>query len=92
MILRFKLDTLKININIKKKKEKNLTEGIARAGAIGKSMGSVAASWKPNIRAKGFRFNFCATSVVVKIKAAAPSFNVDAFPAVTVPFSFYIKH
>ena len=62
--------------------------GIANAGAIGKSIGSVAASSKPIILARGLRFNFCALSEVVRIKAAAPSFSVDALPAVTVPYSF----
>ena len=62
---------------------------MANAGATGKSMGSVAASKKPAILANGLRFNFCAFSLVVSIRAAAPSFNVDAFPAVTVPLSFY---
>lgn len=64
-----------------------LTVGMAKAGAIGKSIGSVAASWNPATLAKGLRLSFCALSAVVRIRAAAPSFNVDAFPAVTVPFS-----
>jgi len=70
--------------------DKRFTDGTARAGAIGKSIGSVAASWKATTLAKGLRFSLWATSLVVKISAAAPSFRVDAFPAVTVPFSFYI--
>lgn len=65
-----------------------LTVGIASAGAMGKSIGSVAASWNPTILARGLRLSFCAFSEVVNISAAAPSFNVEAFPAVTVPCSF----
>ena len=61
---------------------------IPKDGAIGKSIGSVAASWNAIIRAKGFKFIFSATVAVVRTIAAAPSFKVDAFPAVTVPFSF----
>lgn len=74
-----------IFINIKHKIH---TLGIATAGAIGKSMGSVAASWNATILAKGFKFNSFTTVSLVNTKAAAPSFIVDAFPAVTVPFSF----
>lgn len=54
-------------------------------------MGSIAVSWNAIIRAKGFKFIFSAIVVVVKINAAAPSFKVDAFPAVIVPFFFYNK-
>ena len=55
---------------------------------MGKSMGSVAASWKPTILASGFNFSLSASPDEVNKTAAAPSFNVDALAAVTVPFSF----
>lgn len=64
------------------------TLGIANAGAIGKSIGSVAPSWNATTLARGFKFNSFTTFSFVKTKAAAPSLIVDAFPAVTVPFSF----
>lgn len=64
------------------------TLGIAKAGAIGKSIGSVAPSWNATMRANGFRFNSFTTFSLVSTRAAAPSLIVDAFPAVTVPFSF----
>lgn len=39
----------------------------------------------PTIRAKGLTFSLLAASVVISTKAAAPSFRVLAFAAVTVP-------
>ncbi|KNC22607.1 hypothetical protein FF38_00182 [Lucilia cuprina] len=63
--------------------------GIAKAGAMGKSIGSVSASWKATTRAKGFKFIWAALSAVIKTKAEPPSFKVEALPAVTVPFSFW---
>lgn len=65
------------------------TFGIANAGAIGKSIGSVAPSWNATILAKGFKLNLFTILSLVNTKAAAPSFIDEAFPAVTVPFSFY---
>ena len=59
--------------------------GTASAGAIGKSIGSVAASAKPRTRASGVQPSAAAFSALIKIIAQAPSFNVDALPAVTVP-------
>ena len=59
--------------------------GTASAGAIGKSIGSVAASAKPRTRASGVQPSAAALSALIKIIAHAPSFNVDALPAVTVP-------
>lgn len=64
------------------------TFGIANAGAIGKSIGSVAPSWNATTLANGFKFNSFIIFSLVNTKAAAPSLSVDAFPAVTVPFSF----
>lgn len=58
---------------------------IAGAGAIGKSIGATAASAKPTISAKGFRPSSWAVDLRVSTLAAAPSFNVLAFAAVTVP-------
>lgn len=40
------------------------------------------------MRANGFTFNFAAFSAVVSTQAEAPSFIVEALPAVTEPFSF----
>jgi len=59
--------------------------GTASAGAIGKSIGSVAASANPRTRASGVQPSAAAFSALIKIIAQAPSFNVDALPAVTVP-------
>lgn len=66
----------------------NCTLGIAAVGAIGKSIGATAPSAKETTFARGFRFRALTKSPVASMSAAAPSFKVDAFPAVTVPFSF----
>jgi len=63
--------------------------GIARLGAMVKSMGLVAASPHDKIRAIGFAGEDCDRSRVVRTNADAPSFIADAFAAVTVP-SFLI--
>ena len=63
--------------------------GTAKPGAMGKSMGSVAASAKLTILASGFAFKRSAAWLVARTQAAAPSLRVEAFPAVMVPFSFY---
>lgn len=81
---------LKRNKYKKTKNEKIFTFGIANAGAIGKSIGSVAASWNAKILACGLTPSLSASSGVVNKTAAAPSFKVDALPAVTVPFSLWI--
>lgn len=64
---------------------------MAKAGASGKSIGSVAASWKATILAIGLQLSLLAASGVIRTQAAAPSFSVDALPAVTVPPSFCYK-
>lgn len=63
--------------------------GTAKPGAIGKSMGSVAASAKLTILAKGLAFSRSAAWLVANTQAAAPSLSTEEFPAVNVPFSFY---
>ena len=55
-----------------------LTLGVVRAGAIGKSIGSVAASQNPKIRAMGLMPCLSAALAVIRTQAAAPSFKVDA--------------
>ena len=62
--------------------------GTPKPGAMGKSMGSVAASAKLTILASGFTPIRSAAWAVARTQAAAPSLNTEAFPAVTVPFSF----
>lgn len=69
-----------------------LTLGTASTGARGKSMGSVAASWKPTTRARGLQPSRSAACDVISTRAAAASFRVEALPAVTVPFSFCEAH
>lgn len=59
-----------------------------RAGASGKSIGSVAASMAPMILAIGSDPTPLAAASDARTTAAPPSFNVDALPAVIVPFSF----
>jgi predicted dienelactone hydrolase len=66
--------------------------GTASTGARGKSMGSVAASWKPTTRARGLQPSRSAACDVISTRAAAASFRVEALPAVTVPFSFCEAH
>ena len=61
---------------------------MAAVGAIGKSIGATAPSANEITFAKGFKPLHFTYSPEANIKAAAPSFNVEAFPAVTVPFSF----
>ena len=48
-------------------------------------LGSTPATEDPKIFAFGFNPYFFTASSLAKIKAAAPSFIPDAFPAVTVP-------
>ncbi len=62
--------------------------GTPKPGAIGKSMGSVAASAKLTILARGLAPNLSAASAVARTHAAAPSLKTDELPAVKVPFSF----
>jgi hypothetical protein len=59
--------------------------GIARDGAIVKSIGCVAASAQEIIFAIGFSDEDFARSAVDNTNADAPSFIDDAFAAVTVP-------
>ncbi len=59
--------------------------GIALAGATVNHSGSNAASAYPFMVANGFKFNLSAFSLLIKINAAAPSFNVEALAAVTEP-------
>lgn len=65
------------------------TLGTATAGAIGKSIGLVAPSANATIRAKGLTPSDLTASLLINTNAAAPSFKVDAFPAVTVPPSLF---
>lgn len=58
---------------------------MTRAGAMEKSIGFVAASAYEMILATGDTPNLFAASGEESSTAAAPSFRVDAFPAVTVP-------
>jgi hypothetical protein len=60
--------------------------GIAREGAIVKSIGLVAASAQESILAIGFKDSLCARSAVLKTRADAPSLIELAFAAVIVPF------
>ena len=72
----------------KKKEKKTLTcsaLGVAAAGAMGKSMGSVAASANPLTMASGLMLCFSAACRVMSTSAAAPSLRVLALAAVTVP-------
>ena len=62
-----------------------LTLGTASAGAIGKSIGAVAASAKATILARGVTLCLLAACSVMSTQAAAPSFNVLALAAVIVP-------
>lgn len=55
---------------------------------MGKSIGATAPSAKEMTLAKGVKPLALTKFPLASTKAAAPSFNVDAFPAVTVPFSF----
>lgn len=64
---------------------RHLTLGTARAGAIGKSIGCVAASAKATTLARGVTLCFCAAVSVINTQAAAPSFKVLALAAVIVP-------
>lgn len=60
----------------------------AKTGAIGKSIGAVAASQKPTIRANGLRLCFLTVSSSASSTAPAPSFNLLALAAVIVPFTY----
>jgi hypothetical protein len=59
--------------------------GIARLGAMVKSMGFVAASPHDSILAIGFTGDDCDRLRVVRTSAEAPSLMAEAFAAVTVP-------
>lgn len=63
------------------------TLGMTKPGAIEKSIGLVAASANDKIRATGLIPKDFALSIDDNNTAAAPSFKVEAFPAVIVPFS-----
>jgi hypothetical protein len=63
--------------------------GMARLGAIVKSMGLVAASPQASMHASGFAVDDLDRSRVARTSAEAPSLIEDAFAAVTVP-SFLI--
>ena len=65
--------------------------GIARLGAMVKSMGLVAASPHDKILAIGFAVKDCDRSRVVRTNADAPSLIADAFAAVTVPSFLFIS-
>lgn len=69
-----------------------LTFGITIDGAIAKSTGFVAASPYESNRANGFTPYFFAPSTVVITTAAAPSFSVEALPAVMVPSEYRNLH
>lgn len=62
--------------------------GTANPGAIGKSIGSVAASEKLTILASALAPRRSAALAVANTQAAAPSLKTEEFPAVRVPFSF----
>lgn len=66
--------------------------GIARLGAIVKSMGFVAASPQDSILAIGFTDDDCDRSRVVRTSAEAPSLIAEAFAAVTVPSLLSIRY
>ena len=59
--------------------------GTATAGEVVNNAGSCSESAKPIIFAKGNKPNLSAFFLDIKTKAQAPSFNVEAFAAVTVP-------
>lgn len=65
--------------------------GMARLGAIVKSMGLVAASPHDNILANGFTDDDCDRRRVVNTNAEAPSLIADAFAAVTVPSFLFVR-
>ena len=66
--------------------------GIARDGAMVKSMGLVAASLQLRIRAIGFAERDFDFSRVVRTRAEAPSLMADALAAVTVPFFLNVSN
>ena len=66
--------------------------GIARLGAIVKSMGFVAASPHDNILAIGFTDDDCDRSRVARTSAEAPSLIAEAFAAVTVPSFLSVRY
>ena len=66
--------------------------GIARLGAIVKSMGFVAASPHDSILAIGFTDDDCDRSRVARTNAEAPSLIAEAFAAVTVPSFLSIRY
>ncbi len=59
--------------------------GMARPGAMGKSMGCVAASANVIIRARGFTPCFSAAFADIRTRAHPPSFSLLEFKAVMVP-------
>ena len=58
---------------------------MAKLGEVVNHSGACSASANPFIFAKGFKPNSSAFSLLIKTKAAAPSFMVLALAAVTVP-------
>jgi hypothetical protein len=66
--------------------------GIARLGAIVKSIGFVAASPQESILASGFTDDDCDRLRVVNTSAEAPSLIAEAFAAVTVPSFLFIRY
>lgn len=66
--------------------------GIARLGAIVKSMGFVAASPHDSILAIGFTDDDCERWRVVRTSAEAPSLIAEAFAAVTVPSFLSVRY
>ena len=58
---------------------------MASTGPIPIILGSTPTTAELTIRANGFKLYFFTASSDAIIVAAAPSFNPDAFPAVTLP-------
>jgi hypothetical protein len=61
---------------------------VASTGPIPINLGSTPTTAEHTIFANGFRFYFSIARSDAIITAAAPSFNPEALPAVTVPCSF----
>ena len=60
----------------------------ASTGPIPIILGSTPTTAELTIRAKGFKLYFFTASSDAIMVAAAPSFNPELFPAVTLPVSF----
>jgi hypothetical protein len=58
----------------------------AYAGAMLKSIGASSASYQPIISANGSSLSWLTSYSLIKTKEQAPSFNLEALAAVTVPF------